>query len=154
VNSPTLLISNPDLVLLGLRADSGEAAIHSVHASLAAKPTVVRDGPRFLVDLLERARLASVCIADEIALPHARTTAVDRLVLAVARADAGVPFDAEHQRVRLIFLIGTPKDALAEYLQLVAALSRLLRNPIARGALLAASDEADFRALLAHTLPS
>lgn len=141
------------MVVLGLQAASGEDAIKAVHGRLAAQPGVVRDPPLFLLDLLERARLASVCIADDIALPHARTAAVDRLVLGVARTAAGVPFDREHPNVRLVFLVGTPKAALAEYLQMVAALSRLLRNPIARGALLAASDEADFRALMAHALP-
>lgn len=139
--------------MLGLDAKSGEEAIQALHGRLSAAPGVVLDPARFLTDLLERARLASVCIADDIALPHARTTAVDRLVLAVARADRGISFDAGHPAVRLVFLVGTPKDALSEYLHMVAALSRLLRNPIARGALLAASDEADFRALLAHALP-
>lgn len=141
-------------MFLGLRANSGEEAIKALHGRLIAKQGIVRDGPRLLVDLLERARLSSVCIADDIAMPHARTAGVDRLVLAVARTDGAVPFDKEHSGVRLIFLVGTPKEALAEYLQMVAALSRLLRNPIARGALLGASDEADFRALLGHALPS
>lgn len=154
MNSPTLLISNPDVVFLGLQAKSGEEAIKALHERLVAKPGIVRDGQRLLVDLLERARLSSVCIADDIAMPHARTSGVDRLVLAVGRTDGGVPFDREHPGVRLVFLVGTPKDALAEYLQMVAALSRLLRNPIARGALLGASDEADFRALLGHALPT
>jgi mannitol/fructose-specific phosphotransferase system IIA component (Ntr-type) len=154
VNSPTTLISNPDAVMLGLRAASGEDAIREIHARLVAQPGVVRDGPRLLSDLIERGRMSSVCIADDVALPHARTSAVDRLVLGVARTDAGVPFDAEHPAIRLIFLVGTPKESVAEYLQMVAAISRLLRNPIARGALLSAPDEADFRALLAHVLLS
>ena len=154
MNSPTLLIANPDVVLLGLRAATGEEAIQALHGQLVANPDVVRDGPRFLVDLLERARMSSVCIAPDIALPHARTSAVDRLVLGIARTEAGAAFDPEHPNVRLVFLVGTPKDALAEYLQMVAALSRLLRNPIARGALLGAPDEADFRALLAHAVIS
>lgn len=154
MNSPTLLISNPDAVLLGLRAGSGEEAIRALHERLVTQPGVVRDGPRLLLDLIERARMSSVCIADEIAMPHARTAGVDRLVLAVARTESRVRFDNEHPNVRLIFLVGTPKDALAEYLQMVAALSRLLRNPIARGALLSAADESDFRALLGHALPS
>jgi mannitol/fructose-specific phosphotransferase system IIA component (Ntr-type) len=154
VNSPTTLISNPDAIVLGLRVGSGEEAIREMHALLAGQPGVVRDPARLLTDLIERARMSSVCIAEDVALPHARTTSVDRLVLAVARTESGVAFDREHPAIRLIFLVGTPKEAVAEYLQMVAAISRLLRNPIARGALLSAPDEADFRALLAHVLPS
>jgi len=51
--------------------------------------------------------------------------------------------------VRLVFLVGTPKSAVAEYLAAVAALTRLLRQPKARAALDAARDEAEFRAVLA-----
>lgn len=154
MNSPTTLISNPDAVTLGLRAESGEEAIRELHRQLAIQPGVVRDPALLLNDLIARARMASVCIADDVALPHARTTAVDRIVLAVARTEKGVVFDQDHPHIRLIFLVGTPKEGVAEYLQMVAAISRLLRNPIARGALLSAPDEADFRALLAHVLPS
>ena len=59
-------------------------------------------------------------------------------------------FDPQHLKVRLVFLVGTPKAAVSEYLQLVAALSRLLKNKETRDALLAAPTEAEFRAVLAR----
>jgi mannitol/fructose-specific phosphotransferase system IIA component (Ntr-type) len=103
-----------------------------------------------LRDILERVMVAHVCIAEEVALPHARTTAVNRIVLGVARIkEPGVGFDGEHPNVRLVFMIGTPRNQVEEYLRLVAAISRLLRKPGARVALLAAPTEADFRVVLA-----
>jgi len=81
---------------------------------------------------------------------HARTAAVDRLVLAIGRAPGPLAFDAEHPAVRLVFFIGVPRQAVTEYLKLVAALSRLLKNEPVRAALLAAATEADFRAVLAR----
>ena len=71
-------------------------------------------------------------------------------MLAVARTAGPVAFDAEHPRVRLVFLIGTPKAAVSEYLQTVAALSRMLKNATTRAALLGAPTEAEFRAVLAR----
>ena len=97
-------------------------------------------------------RLSPVCIADDIALPHARTNAVSRLVLAIGRTEGPLPFDSQHLGVRLIFLIGTPKRAVTEYLQAVSVLSRMLKNPATRAGLYAASDEAEFRALLSGGL--
>jgi mannitol/fructose-specific phosphotransferase system IIA component (Ntr-type) len=89
----------------------------------------VNDGERLLRDILERVIVAPVCIAADVALPHARTTAVDRIVLGVARIAApGVGFDGEHPAIRLMFMIGTPRRPVEEYLRLVAALSRLLRT--------------------------
>lgn len=101
-------------------------------------------------DLLERFTLSSVCISEDVAMPHARTTAVSRIVLGVARTAAPVAFDAEHPAVRLIFLIGTPKAAVTDYLQAVAALSRMLKNRVTRAALLAAPNETELRAVLAR----
>ena len=148
--SPAELIASPDVVTLDLRASDGEEAIRALHQRLRATTPEVKDAAEFLKALLERAAVASVCIAEDVAMPHARTAAVGRILLAVARTAAPVAFDAEHPAVRLIFLIGTPKAAVAEYLQTVAALSRLLKNSVTRAALLAAPTEAEFRAVLAR----
>ena len=150
VNSPTDLIANPDAVVLDFSAASGEEAIRVLQERLGAVGGAVTDTPLFLADLLERAQVASVCIAADVALPHARTAAVERMVLAVGRAVGDVVFDPEHPHVRLVFLIGTPKEAVTDYLKLVAALSRWLKTPATRAALLAAPTEKEFRALLAR----
>jgi mannitol/fructose-specific phosphotransferase system IIA component (Ntr-type) len=149
VEPSTELIARPDVVLLDVAANSREAAIKILHGALAQQPGV-KDGERLLRDILERVIVAPVCIAADVALPHARTAAVDRIVLGVARIAApGVGFDGEHPNVRLMFMIGTPRRPVEEYLRLVAALSRLLRKPGARAALLNAPTEAEFRAVLA-----
>jgi mannitol/fructose-specific phosphotransferase system IIA component (Ntr-type) len=148
VSLPTELIAEPDAVMLDLEAESGEAAVRVLHERLAAVSDAVLDAPNFLADLTLRMRLAPVCIADDIALPHARTHAVSRMVLAAARSRQPIPFDPLHPAVRLIFLIGTPKAAVTGYLQAVAVLSRRLRDPATRAGLYAATDEAEFRALL------
>lgn len=138
-------------MVLDLPVTSGEAAIRALHAKLAALPAVT-DAELLLRDLMERAAMSSVCISPEVALPHARTAAVSRLVLAVGRAAPAVPFDAGHPAVRLVILIGTPKKQVTEYLQLVAGTVRLLKNEKVRAALLAAPTEAEFRAVLARGL--
>ena len=148
VSSPTEFIAEPDSVVLDLEAETGEAAVRVLHERLAEIPGAVLDAPGFWTDLTARMRLGPVCIADDVALPHARTNAVSHLVLAVGRARHPIPFDADHPRVRLILLLGTPKDAVTGYLKAVASLSRLLRNPATREGLYSATDEAEFRALL------
>lgn len=144
------LIAKPDAVALDLPTESGHAAIKALHSRLAGNP-VVTNPALFLSDVLEREVLSSVCIAHDVALPHARTTAVKRLVLAVGRSVGPLAFDATHPAVRLIFLIGTPKKAVADYLQVVAALSRMLKNESVRNALLTAPTEQEFRAALARS---
>ncbi len=152
MNSPLDLIAQPDALALDLRAATAAEAVRMLHARLGTAGGVVTDPARLLGDLTERMTLSTVCIADDIALPHARTAAVSRLVLAIGRTTSEVAFDAEHARVRLVFLVGTPKAAVADYLQLVAGLSRFLNHAATRAALLAAADEAEFRAILARRL--
>ena len=135
--------------MLDLPVTSGEAAIRALHARLALLPEVT-DPAGLMHDLMERTTVSSVCISADVALPHARTSAVSRLVLAVGRATPSVAFDAGHPAVRLVILIGTPKKQVTEYLQLVAGLARLLQPAPVQAALLAAPTEAEFRAVLAR----
>jgi mannitol/fructose-specific phosphotransferase system IIA component (Ntr-type) len=150
LNSSLELIASPDVVVTDLRVNSGDEAIRALHQRLRAATPDVRDAAQFLKDLFERSALSSVCISEDVAMPHARTTAVSRIVLGVARTAAPVSFDVEHPGVRLIFMIGTPKAAVTEYLQAVAALSRILKQGGTRAALLEAPTEAEFRAVLAR----
>ena len=148
MSGPTEFIAEPDVVVLDLEAETGEEAVRVLHERLAAASDAVTDVPELLAEVLRRMQVAPVCIADDVALPHARTNSVTRVVLAVGRTRQSVPFDAQHPHVRLIFLVGTPKAAVTEYLRAVAALSRLLRQPAIREGLYAATDGAEFRALL------
>ena len=150
VDLPTQLLARPDALILDLVANSREAALCALHAKLALSPAV-KDAPLFLHGLLERAMVAAVCIAADVALPHTRTDAVERVVIGVARVAApGVGFDAGHPHVRLIFMVGTPKQQVEEYLLAVAAITRLLKTDGVRAGLLAARTEAEFAALLAR----
>ena len=147
---PSQLLAKPDALILDLAANSREAALSGLHAALSRSPAV-KDAPRLLHGLLERAMLAPICIAPDVALPHARTDAVERIVLGVARLAApGVGFDAEHPNVRLVFMVGTPKPQVDEYLLAVAAITRVLKAEGIRSGLLAAKTEAEFRELLAR----
>lgn len=147
--APTQLIAHPDAVVAELRATSGEEAIRELHAALCAATPDVRQPPLLLADLVERASESSVCITEQIALPHARTLSVERMVLAVGRSARGLPFDPAHPAVRLVFLIGTPRQQVAEYLKMVSTLMRFLKSAEVRQRLIAAGTEDEFRAALA-----
>jgi CBS domain-containing protein/mannitol/fructose-specific phosphotransferase system IIA component (Ntr-type) len=72
-----------------------------------------------------------VAIAPDVVLPHYRTDAVDRLLVGLGVAPAGL--DASdlgiYSRPRLVGLILAPRETTTLYLQAVAVLARLLRDP-------------------------
>ena len=149
---PTDFFAEAHTVVLDLKVGSGVAAVETLHQRLVSDNEAVRNASQFLADVRARMLLAPVCLSGELALPHARTDAVSKMIVGIARTAGPLSFDAEHPGVRFIFLIGTPKAAVTEYLQAVAALSRFFRNPAARERLLAARDETEFRAVFAGSV--
>ncbi|UCC11574.1 MAG: PTS sugar transporter subunit IIA [candidate division WOR-3 bacterium] len=93
----------------------------------------VKNGEEFVKALAKRENLESTGIGDGIAIPHARTNAVQDLVLAFARSPHGVDFSSiDGKPSYLIFLIASPENKKSEYIMALAKLSRLLRKQTVR----------------------
>lgn len=142
ISTPSVL--HPDVINLDLAARTAPEAFTELSDGLSHRDGMT-DPARFLSDLLARQAMGGNCLDLEIALPHVRTPAMKRIVLAVGRSHSGVWFDPEHPAIRLIFLIGVPTGATTEYLRWVALLARALRRPGLRQGLLAAPTAEAFR---------
>jgi PTS system fructose-specific IIC component len=72
-----------------------------------------------------------VAIAPDVVLPHYRTAAVDSLQVALGLSPAGLDGRdmGVETRPRIVALILAPTDAATLYLQTVAALARVFRDP-------------------------
>lgn len=133
----------PAFVKLQLEATKRAEAIRESAELLRTHPEM-RNFDLFYDDLLERERVESTCLGNDLAFPHARTDAVEGMALAAARIPEGIVFDNCGQTVKLIFVIGTPKRMVQEYLKLVGGLARLLKEPEVRADLLAVETPEDF----------
>jgi mannitol/fructose-specific phosphotransferase system IIA component (Ntr-type) len=128
---------DPKRVTLNVQSTKRTAALNEVAHLLAGHPDVT-NFQGFYDELLARERLDTTCVGNEIALPHARTEHVRKMVMAVGRSDRGVFFENSNQTVRLMFMLGTPKSNPGDYLQLVGQLCRILKLPEGREALMTA----------------
>jgi PTS system fructose-specific IIC component len=89
----------------------------------------VADESEFVSAIVRRENMESTGIGLGVAIPHARTTAVNSMILAFARSDAGVDFSSlDGKPSHLIFLIAAPEAQKTEYIMTLARLSRLLRR--------------------------
>jgi mannitol/fructose-specific phosphotransferase system IIA component (Ntr-type) len=70
------------------------------------------------------------------------------MVLAVGRSTQGVWFENSGQSVKLIFVIGTPKRMVTDYLSVVGGLARLLKDATTREKLISAPNVEEFIATL------
>ena len=127
----------PEHIILSLQGTKRTVALQEVARLLENDPNVANYAG-FYNELLARERLDTTCLGNEVALPHARTEHVKKIVLAVGRSATGVHFENSNQDVRLMFVLGTPKNNPTDYLILVGALCRLIKDEASRAALLAA----------------
>jgi mannitol/fructose-specific phosphotransferase system IIA component (Ntr-type) len=134
---------DPTRITLHVTSAKRTAALNEV-ARLLEGHAGVTNFQGFYNELLARERLDTTCLGNEIALPHARTEHVTEIVVAVGRSDAGVHFENGNQNVRLMFVLGTPKSNPGDYLQVVSALCKILKEAVNREALLHAATPADF----------
>ncbi len=127
----------PARILLQLQSIKRTSALNEVAKLLESDPNVA-NFQGFYNELLARERLDTTCLGNGIALPHARTEHVKKIVIAVGRSDTGVHFENGDQNVRLMFVLGTPKSNPGDYLMLVGSLCRLIKDAPNREALLTA----------------
>ncbi|MBI2871265.1 MAG: PTS sugar transporter subunit IIA [Candidatus Omnitrophica bacterium] len=99
--------------------------------------------------LLEREKILSTGIGLEIAVPHARLETVDKIIMAMGRQKAGIPFDAiDGKPVKLLFLIVGPEAAQRQYLKLLARIVQVIKKSRLREKLLKAADAKEMYSIL------
>jgi mannitol/fructose-specific phosphotransferase system IIA component (Ntr-type) len=138
---------NPEQIKLELDQVKRCNAINEVAQLLQTNPNVTNFAG-FYEELLARERIESTCLGNEIAFPHARTDSLKGMVLAIGRSTQGVWFENSGQTVKLIFVIGTPKRMVTDYLSVVGGLARLLKDSATRENLISAPTKDEFIAAL------
>lgn len=92
--------------------------------------------------LMERESLGSTAIGQGIAIPHAKTDCVSRLVAAFALSRKGVDFDSlDGEPVYIFFLLLAAQDSAGPHLKALARISRLFKDRYFRDNLRNCSDD-------------
>lgn len=106
------------------------------------KPEILRELVQVLVDagdladgdsayraLLEREGRGSTGLEKGIAVPHAKTSAVDKLTIAIGIAPGGVDFDAQDGKASdLFFLLLAAPDQSGPHIEALSEIARLTRS--------------------------
>jgi len=119
----------PDRIKMSIAATRKREAVKEVANILEGAPEI-KDRERFLKEIFERESVEATAIGNGVAVPHARTDAVTDLVIALGRSQQGVDFGSvDGKPVRLLFVMGTPRANVTNYLKILAQLSRVVRSP-------------------------
>mgnify|MGYP001089985515 CR=1 FL=1 len=130
----------PELILVGLRADGVEPAIDAMVTRLHEAGKIA-DPDSARAAVLEREASHTTALGNGVALPHATLEGLDRCRVLVAVAPEGVPFgpaDRESGTERLFFMLLSPADEAGTHIKLLARIVRLVRRPDFVEALIAA----------------
>lgn len=113
-------------MVMDMHAATKEEAIDELIASLE-KNGRINDPKLFKEMILKREAESSTGIGDGIAMPHAKTKAVNEATVVFGRSKNGVDYKAlDGKPSYLFFMIAAPEGAANVHLQTLAALSRLL----------------------------
>jgi mannitol/fructose-specific phosphotransferase system IIA component (Ntr-type) len=125
INSQTVAYLRSALFVNPVRAKTEIEAIDELLAVSRTNPNVI-DPVALRAAVLQRQKVDPPLLPMGIAFPHARTDSVRSLVLTIGICHELIVFG--DMPVRLILLIGVPKAAISEYLNLTSFLARHLRN--------------------------
>jgi PTS system nitrogen regulatory IIA component len=127
-------------IISELKSSSKEAVLRELAGVVHDQCTLI-DLDTLCQVLTEREQLGSTGVGSGVAIPHGKVPGLKKLLLCFGRSRSGVSFDAVDNRpVHLFVMILSPPGIAGEYLQILARVSRLLKDPTVRNRLLQATD--------------
>ena len=109
------------------------------------------DAEQILQAVREREQVLSTGIGNGVAIPHGKTSTVDRLMLAAGVARDGVDFEAlDGKPVQLFFLLVGPESAAGDHVKALSRISRLLQRDAFRSRLASATQPEEFYAIVSE----
>jgi len=149
--APVLRALTPANIVIGLRPGSKEEVIRAMVDTVAASGDL-RDPALALEDILAREKTMTTGLGKGIATPHAKTEAVDKLVLALGICGEGTDFAAlDGAPTRYVALILSPKGEEGPHLQVLSMITGLLnRQALRTGLDEAKTPEAAYQLLRFH----
>lgn len=117
-----------DTINLNLESKTKNTVIRELYNNLK-KTNLIKNEELGLNDIFTREEMGSTGIGKKIALPHAKTKAVDELIATFGISRNGIDYESlDNENVNIFFMFLCPEDKTQEYLKVLARISRLIRD--------------------------
>lgn len=141
-------ILKEDFIIADLDAGDKQEALTEVSLFLERKGVIQEHG-KLLQALLDREKLGSTGIGDNMAIPHTKYESIEQINTVFARSLKGIEFQSlDRKPVHFIFLLLAPPASTGLHLKALAKIARLFKNPSLRENILKAEDASAIHALL------
>ena len=117
-----------DTINLNLESKNKNAIIKELYSNLK-KTGLIKDEEQGINDIFTREEMGSTGIGKRVALPHAKTKAVDELIITFGISRNGVTYNSlDDENVNIFFMFLCPENKTQEYLKILARISRLIKE--------------------------
>ena len=102
---------------------------------------IIKDNQALFITLMEREKLGSTGIGENIAIPHGKSDELTQIITVFARSLGGVDFESLDQKpVHFVCMVIAPAHSTGQHLKALARISRLFKNQALREGILKAED--------------
>lgn len=124
-------------IITDIKSTKKEAVIEElVDALINASDIDKRNRNKLIEALMAREALGSTAIGQGVAIPHAKSDSVQKLIAAFGLSKKGVDFDSlDGEPAHIFFLLVAPQDSAGPHLKALARISRLLKDKYFRDSL-------------------
>ena len=105
------------------------------------KNNIIKDDQALFETLMEREKLGSTGIGENVAIPHGKSEELTQIITVFARSLKGVDFESLDQKpVHFVCMVIAPAHSTGQHLKALARISRLFKNQTLREGILKAED--------------
>ncbi|OQX84208.1 MAG: hypothetical protein B6D63_05115 [Candidatus Latescibacteria bacterium 4484_7] len=131
-------------ILLDMKATNKDEALKELVDLLCSAYSLDKKD-EILEAIRKREKKQSTGIGMGLALPHAKTAAVDKLYVAFGRSNTGLDFDCPTgEKAHLFFILVSPLDVSGPHIKALAGISRMIKHEDFRTALMTVKNEDEF----------
>ncbi len=133
-------ILSQDFIIANLEPDNKPGVLETLCRFLKDKG-VIKDDAVLREALLEREKLGSTGIGENVAIPHAKSDDIDRIICVFGKSENGIEYESLDQKpVNFVCLLLAPSNSTGQHLKALARIARLLKSQALREAILKAKD--------------
>ncbi len=113
------------------------------------KQGLIKDKETLLNTLMEREKLGSTGIGENVAIPHGKSDELSQIITVFARSLNGVDFESLDQKpVHFVCMVVAPSNSTGQHLKALARISRIFKNQNLRDGILKLQDANQIYSLL------
>jgi len=141
-------ILKTEFIIPSIEAIDKEATLLEL-ADFLKKKGAIENKQSLNTALLEREKLGSTGIGENVAIPHAKCDEIQQIITLFGRSKKGIEFESLDQKpVFFICLLLAPTNSTGQHLKALARIARLMKSKNLREEILAAPDEKKIYSLL------